>query len=332
MKLWISGSIARDLIMDFPGQFRDFIEPKKIHVLNLSFAVEKLRENFGGTAANISYNLALLRERPELLANIGRDQLPLLARLEKIGAAVRHVKISQMRLTAAAYIITDLNDNQLTGFYAGAMNEARAVPRVSPGDWAVIAAESPDNMVRLAKWYARRRVNYIFDPGQQITALSRQDLRVCITGARILIGNDYEIAIIKKRAKVMVPVVVRTLGPQGSEISLAGEKKIVIGIAKPRRVVDPTGAGDAYRAGFLKGLVLGYNSPRNFAEMSKGGIVDFSTTGNVTAKLRGLKTCGQLGATVASYAVEEHGTQNHSFTKAGVSKRYLLNFKEALNL
>lgn len=325
MKIWISGSIAIDRIMDFPGRFRDFIDPKKIHVLSLSFAVENLRENYGGTAANICYNLALLGEKPALLGSLGREGIEMKNRLRKLGIDVGYLGISKTRRTSAAYIITDRDDNQIAGFHAGAMLERVTLPKVKKGDWAIIAAENPRNMIKLARYYARKEVNYIFDPGQQITALAKKDLISAIRGARVLIGNDYEIGMIAKRVKEVSEffsvraksrtasdrkfsfstgsknkfslVVVRTLGPKGSEI-LARGQRIKIGIAKPRRVLDPTGAGDAYRAGFLKGLILGYT----------------------------LKACGELGATVASFAVEEYGTQEHRFSWQELRERMQQSF------
>lgn len=301
MKIWVSGSIARDVIMDFPGRFRDFIDPKKIHVLNVSFAVENLKENHGGTAANICYNLALLGERPIILGGLGREGVKMKKRLEKLGVSTKYIRTSSLQ-TATAYIITDKDDNQITGFHAGAMNEQiKKLPQVKEGDWAIIAAENPKNMVRLAKHYQRHKINYIFDPGQQITALANSELRLAIRGSRVLIGNDYEIGQIIRNigiSKYPELIVVRTFGPKGSEI-YCDRKKIQIGIAKPRRVVDPTGAGDAYRAGFLKGLILGYD----------------------------MRSCAQLGAIVASFVVEEYGTQNHRFNLNSVWKRHKLNFK-----
>lgn len=326
MKIWVSGSIAKDLIMDFPGRFRDFIDPKKIHVLNLSFAVSDLRENIGGTGANIAYNLSILGVKPSLLASVGEDGKDILRSYKRMSIDIRLSKVSKLP-TAAAYIITDKDDNQITGFHAGAMNEVRSRrPTVKKRDLAIVAAENSTNMINLVKHYQRKAVDYIFDPGQQITALSRQDLKIAITGAKVLIGNDYEIGLIQRSLRGVRRggrgsnpneiaalasrlarnddfVVVRTLGPKGSEI-LSGGRRIKIGIAKPKGVLDPTGAGDAYRAGFLKGLVLGYN----------------------------LKQCGQLGATVASFAVEEYGTQNHGFSKLDIQTRYFKNFRELISL
>jgi len=316
MKLWVSGSIALDLIMDFPGRFKDYIDPGKIHILNLSFEVSTLKQNIGGCAANIAYNLALLGERPEILGSIGRDQIWIRDYFRRLGIGVRYLKISRKLATAKAYIITDKNDNQIAGFYAGAAQDPISLPIASRlGDWAVIAPENPKNMVKLARFYARRKINYIFDPGQQITSLSKKDLAVGLASAKVLIGNDYEIGLIlsslrgRKAAAISNPLgllrfarndiaIVRTLGPRGSEI-ITGRRKIKIGIAKPKKVFDPTGAGDAYRAGFLKGCILGYD----------------------------LKACGQLGATGASYAVEKYGTQNHKFSWASLVKRYNQNFR-----
>ncbi len=323
-EIFVSGSIARDTIMDFPGRFAEHIDPSKIHILNVSFGINRLEVNIGGTAANICYNLALLGEKPRILGGLGREEVGIRNYLAERGVDTRYIVISKKLSTATAYIITDRDDNQITGFYAGAMNEPMELPRVKKGDWGIIAAENPRNMIKLAKHYASKGVNYIFDPGQQITALTKTELETGIKGARVLIGNDYEIGVITRRLSLRgsatggdeaIPwavrlllrpprrtdrndiVIVRTLGPKGSEIT-AGNRRIKIGIAKPRRVLDPTGAGDAYRAGFLKGLVLGYN----------------------------LRRCGELGAAVASFAVEKYGTQNHRFKWGGVVIRRKRNF------
>lgn len=338
MKIWVSGSIARDLIMDFPGRFRDFIDAKKIHVLNLSFAVSDLKENIGGTAANISYNLALLGERPIMTGNLGQDQIGLLKYFRKVGINISGVTISRKR-TATAYIITDRDDNQITGFHAGVMNEIRSrLPAAKKGDLAIIAAENPRNVIRLAKYYAQKGINYIFDPGQQITALKDSELRLAIRGAKVLVGNDYEIGLmtpsfsplLRGRVRGGGLTVIRTLGPKGSEI-LAGGKRIKIGIAKPKRVLDPTGAGDAYRAGLLKGLVLGYDLPSTNSHSFRDWV--FGKKRNIKSEelVLGIRTCGQLAATVASFAVEEYGTQKHRFNLEIIANRYRRNFNDNLS-
>jgi len=349
LKIWISGSIARDFIMDFPGRFVDHIAPEKIHVLSVGFTVKDLRQNFGGTGPNIAYNLIMLGERPSLLGIIGHSDKEFPAYLRRLRIETAYLQYSRRKKTAAAHIITDRDDNQITGFYPGAVNESLSMPRgARAGDWAIIAAENPKNMARLAKYYSSKKIKYIFDPGQQITSLNAEELKVGVQGAAVLIGNDYEIALIAsslrgRRAEANSSlggllrfarkdtILVRTLGPKGSEI-YAGGKKIRIGIARPRRVVDPTGAGDAYRAGFLKGLIMGYNSPRTFGPARVKSISEYLEALAGDPKARGLRTCGQLGATVASFAVEEYGTQNHKFDWNAARARYKKNFKHNLSL
>jgi len=332
-RIWVSGSIARDFIMDFPGRFVDHIAPEKIHALSIGFTVRDLRQNFGGTGSNIAYNLTMLGEKPLLLGVLGRGDSEFASYLRRLGIGIALLQYSQRSKTAAAHIITDRDDNQITGFYPGAVNESLSMPKgARAGDLAIIAAENPKNMARLAKYYSGKKINYIFDPGQQITSLSRQELRTGVKGAAVLIGNDYEIAYVQKKVKISVPVTVRTFGPQGSEISISGNRKFRIGIAKPRRLVDPTGAGDAYRAGFLKGLIMGYNSPRTFGPARVKSISEYLEALAGDPKARGLRTCGQLGATVASFAVEEYGTQNHKFDWNAARARYKKNFKHNLSL
>ncbi len=308
--------------MDFPGRFADYIDLKKIHVLNLSFGVKDLKQNLGGTAANIAYNLALLGERPEILGAVGGDGREILKSYSRLGIGVNHVKISKRFQTAAAFIMTDRDDNQITGFYKGALAEPLHLPKVKQGDLAIVASSAnPGEMTRAARHYQRHKVFYIFDPGLAITSLSAEQMRVGVRGAAILIGNDYEISFIasslrgrKAEANSSVgglllrqmadrkdTILVRTLGPKGSEIYASG-KKIRIGIARPRRVLDPTGAGDAYRAGLIKGFREGLD----------------------------LKRACQLGATVAAFAVENYGAQNHKFNYGIIINRHNRNFKEKI--
>src|SRR3989344_4475279 len=166
--IWVSGSVARDLIMDFPGRFADHIDPKKIHVLNLSFVFQELRENIGGTAANIVYNLSLLQERSELVGSIGSDKQDLIKYFKALCVGTKHLTVSKKLLTPTAYIITDRDDNQINGFYEGAMVEKAVLPNTKMGDWGIVAANEKKNMLQLSGGFARRKVRYIFDPGQEV--------------------------------------------------------------------------------------------------------------------------------------------------------------------
>lgn len=290
--------------MDYPGRFADHIDPTKLHVISLSFAVRSLELSYGGTAGNIAYNLALLGLRAEVVSSIGRDGAEYLARLRKLGLGVRCVQAAKDTVTAGAYIITDRSDNQITGFFPGAMLKPVILPAAGQGDTAIVAADAPGNMRRLAAHYLKNGVPYIFDPGQQITALGNAEIRRMARHAAVVVGNDYEMALIAKQAGLRREprqVFVTTLGPKGSLIEQDGAK-YRIPPAKAGRVVDPTGAGDAWRAGFIFGWTAG----------------------------RPLTECGRLGSTVAVYAVENQGTQAHRFNLRGIKKRYWENFKSRL--
>ena len=295
-KIWVSGSLAYDRIMNYGGRFADHIDVSKVHVLSLSFAVEKLELNTGGVAGNIAYNLSLLKEKPQVIANLGQDGRDYITRLKNFGAGVTNVQVLNNKLTAGAYTITDKADNQITGFFTGAMYATAKFPNPTSKDLAIIGAEYPENMVRLARLYAKKKTFYIFDPAQQIPALSRSQLLVGMRGASVIIGNDYEIALMMKKSGYRPKknqVIISTLGGKGSVI-LAGKRRIKIPVVKSRKVVDPTGAGDAYRAGLIKGLVLGYSYER----------------------------AGRLASLVASKAVAVYGTQNHKFSWRSIEKAY----------
>ena len=304
MKVWVSGSLAFDRVMDYDGRFADHLNPKKIHVVNLSFAVRRLELSYGGTAGNIAYNLALLGMPTGVVGNLGRDGKDYERLLRKRGLDIQNVQILKNNFTAGAYIITDRADNQIAGFFSGAMMGKSLLPKSSEKDWAIVAADFPLNMTALASQYRKRGTRYIFDPGQQITALKPTQLLAGIMGAAVIIGNDYEMDLILRRSKYKVKpnqFLVTTLGEKGSLIVSAG-KKLKIPPAKPRKVVDPTGAGDAYRAGLIFGLVKGYS----------------------------LEKTGRLASCVAVCAVEKYGTQNHQFTLGSIKNRFFKIFKQAL--
>lgn len=320
MKVFVSGSIAYDIILDYPGRFVDDIDLKKIHALSVSFVLERAERTFGGTAGNIAYNLAMLKVPSALVGTVGVDGRDLLKRYKNMTIDIKLSRVSAKLGTSTAYIMTDRDDNQIAGFYPGAAQEKPSMPRaVGKDDLAIIAAENAKNMLALARHYQKIGHSYIFDPGQQVIAFSKSDLAACIRGANILIGNDYEMGVLERNSAFPLfgkervrsssfakrrrgGVLIRTLGPKGSEIIYPNGRKEKIGIAKPKRVVDPTGAGDAYRAGFIKGIMSGFD----------------------------LKKSAQLGATAASFAIERYGTQNHKFSYNILVKRHNKNFSSKL--
>ena len=312
MRIFVSGSLAYDRIMDFPGRFEDHIIPDKIHVLNVSFVVNGMKENFGGTAGNIAYSLALLEEKATILATAGKDFDRYDKWLSDHGVDLAGIRIIPEEFTAGAYITTDLSDNQITGFNPGAMKFASdyniagagATPSASLG---IISPGNLDDMIHYSRKYKALDIPYIFDPGQQIPALKDFDtaaLGELIDGARILIANDYELDLIKDATGLdedamlaKTPAIIVTLGEEGAMV-MTREGRQAVKAVKTTSVMDPTGAGDAFRAGLIKGLVMN----------------------------KDLADAARMGATCAGYAVEHYGTQEHSFDLAGFWRRYEENF------
>lgn len=307
MQIFVSGSLAYDRIMDFPGRFSDHILPDKIHILNVCFTVNGLTEKFGGTAGNIAYNLSLLGEKPQILAAAGRDFERYAQWLTHLGLPLGGIRLIPEEYTAGAYITTDKADNQITGFNPGAMRHpSRCAFDGIRGDEA-IAIISPGNiedMLTYSRAFKQRGVPYIFDPGQTITALTGAQLTEMMTGAALLISNDYELEMIMQPTGLDTGAILRragglitTLGEKGALLTTAaGETRIpAVPVA---RVADPTGAGDAFRAGLLKGLVTG----------------------------RPLAVAARMGAACASFAVECLGTQEHAFTPEQFWERYRAGF------
>lgn len=296
MQIFVSGSLAYDRIMDFPGRFADHILPDKIHILNVCFMVNGLIEKFGGTAGNIAYSLALLGERPLILATVGRDFERYEAWLRQLRLPLNGIRLIPEELTAGAYITTDQADNQITGFNPGAMKYPSwyQFDGIKPQQaLAIVAPGNLEDMQTYCRSYEERRIPYIFDPGQSIPAWTGEQLLEMITGASLLISNDYELEMIMKatgegKAALLqrAGAIITTQGEHGSLISTHFQE-IQVPAVQVARVVDPTGAGDAYRAGLIKGLVQG----------------------------KSLTEAARLGATCASFAVEHHGTQEHQFTQ-----------------
>jgi adenosine kinase len=288
--------------MTFPGAFEEHLLPDRLHILNVCFLIDKVVLKRGGTAGNIAYNLALLGEKPLILGAAGKDFALYDAALKKLKLPRDGIRIVKDDLTAAAFIITDQHNNQITAFSPSAMRFPceYAFPALDPAsDIAIIGPGNLEDMVRLPAFFRKHGIRYIFDPGQQIPALSGAELTDALTGAFVCISNDYELELILRRTGLTekalagrVSWLITTLGGKGSRVH--GERQSKIEIAEPSRVVDPTGAGDAYRAGLVKGLVAGLPAPEAAA----------------------------LGATCASFCVEHSGTQEHSFTKRSFLARH----------
>jgi adenosine kinase len=302
MNIIVSGSLAYDRIMDFPGHFSDHILPGKIHVLNVCFQVNGMREKFGGTAGNIAYSLSLVGEKPIISAAIGHDYHRYFDWMAKNGISTEGIKIIRDEFTAGAYITTDLADNQITGFNPGAMKYSSSLDfdKLNPED--TIAIVSPGNlqdMVNYPRVCKQRGIGYIFDPGQSLPVLDAGDVADAIDGCRILISNDYELEMIMNKTALdkkdlirRAGTVIVTLGEKGSQI-ITADGEINIPVVKPRKVEDPTGAGDAYRGGLISGLVRG----------------------------KDIEQSARIGSVCASFAVECYGTQEYRFSPEDFEER-----------
>ena len=304
--IYVSGSLAYDRIMTFPGVFQEQLLPERLHALSVCFLIDHVELKRGGTAGNIAYNLALLGEKPFILASAGKDFALYEAALKQMNLPRDGIRIVPEEFTAAACIITDKSNNQITAFSPSAMRVpcGYEFPTLdAEHDIAVIGPGNVEDMVQLPALFKKHGVRYIFDPGQQIPILSGPQLLEAINGAFICICNDYELDLILQRTgltgdalRSRVSRLIITLGTKGSE--LQGEQEAHIDIAPARHTTDPTGAGDAYRAGLLKGLVAGLS------------VAEAAT----------------LGAVCASFCVEYAGTQEHSFSPQKFRTRYEATF------
>jgi len=303
MQIYISGSLAFDRIMTFPEKFSDHILPDKIHILNVCFLVDGLDERFGGTAGNIAYSLSLLGTKSVMLSQVGKDFGAYDQRLQELGISVEGIRTIDQEFTAGAYITTDKSDNQITGFNLGAMKYPCQYDMTKIDKEEALGIIAPGNvgdMIDHPKYYRDNGIPFIFDPGQQIPALTGEQLKESFRGAEILITNDYELEMIMKSTGMTkdevvdsVAYLITTLGEQGAVVNCKGEET-TIPVCPAKEVLDPTGAGDSFRSGLLKGLSMG----RTVAESAK------------------------LGAVCATYAVEQRGTQEHSFTMDEFIARY----------
>lgn len=312
MSVLVSGSLAIDFIMVFPDRFKNHILPDRLHVLNVAFHVPTLRKSFGGTAGNIAYHLRLLGEEPIVLGTVGSDFGEYAEWLDRHGISRRGIRVHDDLLTAQAFITTDLDDNQITAFHPGAMEHAHVnrVPVAAGIDIGVVSPDGRQGMIEHAAQFAAAGIPYLFDPGQGLPMFDGEDLRRFISQAAWVTVNDYEGRLLTERsgwseAEIagQVRALVVTRGGQGSTI-FTGGRRIDIPPVSPVRIADPTGCGDAYRAGLLYGI------GRNLA----------------------WEETGRLASLIGSLKIAEKGTQNHHFTPASLMAGYLAAFGQAIAL
>ena len=305
MSIVCTGSIAYDYLMSFPGYFRDHIMPDKLDSISLSFLVDSMVRQRGGTATNIAYNLALLGERPRVMATAGEDFAEYRAWLEANNIDTSLIKIIQGVYTASFFVNTDLSNAQIATFYAGAMAHAcelslHEIAQDLP-ELVVISANDPGAMNCLVAECVELGVPYLYDPSQQIVRMDAEDLRKGVESAQSLFLNDYEFGLLQKHTGMTVDEIlshlaymVITQGEDGAKVYVNNGEVYQIPVVKPEEIVEPTGVGDAFRGGFLRGRKLGLD----------------------------WQTCGQMGALSATYCLEQRGTQNHSYSIAEYVQRY----------
>jgi adenosine kinase len=308
----VTGSLAFDNIMDFPGYFKDHILPEKVHVINISFLVDKMTRQRGGCAANIAYTEALLGGDPRIVAAAGSDFADYRQWLIEQGVDVAGIHDYDDEITACCYITTDRSDCQITGFYVGAMKHARELSlRQEAGDRAALCFVSPDDpeaMMRHCEEARQMGLPFMFDPSFQVTAMEGDALATASAGAWALVVNDYEFTVLREKTgksaetlRAEHELIVVTYGEKGSEILCRDGSDLKIPAATATQVVDPTGAGDAFRGGLLAGLQRGYE----------------------------LGAAARMGSVAAVYCVEQYGTQNHRYTEQEFFDRYRACFGSA---
>lgn len=304
MDILLTGSVAYDYIMKFPGYFRDHILPDQLDSICLSFLVESMDRQRGGVAPNIGYTLALLGERPRLWAAVGEDFEEYRHWLENTGIDASGARVIPGVFTASFFANTDRANAQIASFYPGAMAHATQLSlhelKTRLPDLVVISPNDPAAMDLYVRECKELNLPYVYDPSQQLVRLTPQELRSGLEGAKALFVNEYEFALIQKIAGItpaeihkIVGFVVVTKGKHGTSI-VTQDATYEIPVFPERRVVDPTGVGDAFRGGFLKGYAMGLD----------------------------WETCGRMGSLAATYCLEEEGTQGHAYTPREFVSRY----------
>ena len=302
MRTLICGSIAYDTIMVFRDHFKNHILPDQIHILNVSFLVPDLRREFGGCAGNIAYSLKMLGGDPVIMATVGEDYQPYAYRMEKLRLPQAHVRLVPDTFTAQAFITTDLDDNQITAFHPGAMNFSHQnhVSDARDVGLGIIAPDGREGMQQHAREFHEAGVPFIFDPGQGLPMFDGAELMNFIGLADYVAANDYEAKLLQERTgksveelSKLVKALVVTRGAEGSQVFVNGKPEDIPAV-KPAQVLDPTGCGDAYRAGLLYGIASGLDWP----------------------------TTGRLASLIGSIKIAQRGAQNHQFTRDEISQRF----------
>lgn len=303
MKTLICGSIAYDSIMVFHGRFKDHILPDQVHILNVSFLVPTLRQEFGGVAGNIAYNLALLQGDPLPMGTVGDDSAQYLSRFDALGIDRSRVMQVEGTRTAQAFITTDLDDNQIVAFHPGAMSHSHQnrLPDDATIGLALVGPDGRDGMLAHAQALAERNIPFLFDPGQALPLFSGEELLWFVDRASYLALNDYEAKLLAFKTGVemeelssRVDALIVTRGAKGSEIRSKGQI-FTIPVAPAATIIDPTGCGDAYRAGLLFGI----------------------------ANNLGWETSGRLASVMGAIKIEHSGAQRHSPARAEIAQRFL---------
>lgn len=306
MTIICTGSIAYDYLMVFPGYFRDHIIPDKLETISLSFLVETMVKQRGGTAPNIAYTLALLGDRPAVMGTVGEDFGDYRAWLNAQGVDTDLIKVIGGEYTASFFANTDLSNSQISSFYAGAMSYARDQhvneALLKKPDLVVISPNDPAAMKLLAAESYELGIPYLYDPSQQLVRMDPEEIRAGVEHAQSLFVNEYEFELIQKHTGLSeadllkrVEYMVVTLGAKGACVYADG-KQVYVPVVPPKEILDPTGVGDAFRGGFLRGKQLGFD----------------------------WELCGKMGALAGTYCLENRGTQNHAYTRA----EYVARFRE----